>query len=162
MKSMIVAYDAHRAIGKDGGRPWAGGKMRSDMKHFRELTKDKTVIMGRRTFSDDIGGTALPKRQNIILTRGDFSAPDVVVTHSLQEAYALAEYDIVIIGGSQVYSEALPDVDVIYATEIHGDIHGDAFFPPLSNEWKETSRENFPADSENIYPYSFITYQKQS
>lgn len=158
---MVVAYDRHRAIGKAGGRPWEGGKLKADMKRFRELTRGKTVIMGRRTFQEDVGGKALPKRQNIVLSRSAFSVPGVETAHTLKQAYRLATNDIVIIGGGQVYKEALPDADVIYATEIDGDIEGDAFFPDLSpDEWKETSRAAFKSDDGNIYEYSFVTFER--
>lgn len=159
---MVVAYDRYRAIGKNGGRPWEGGKLKADMRHFRELTRGKSVIMGRRTFETDVGGHALPKRQNIVLSRDEFQAPhDVLVAHSLKEAYSLALGDVVVIGGGQIYLEALRDVDIVYATEIDADIEGDAFFPVLSHdEWKETTREKHSADDENIYDYSFVTYER--
>ncbi len=158
---MVVAYDKHHAIGKGGERPWQGGKLRADMKRFRDLTRDKTIIMGRRTFETDIGGHALPKRQNIVLSRDTFSAPDVITAHSLAEAYSLAAHDIVVIGGGQIYREALPDIDTIYATEIDGDIDGDAFFPELPHaEWKEISREKYTASEGNLYDYSFVTYER--
>ena len=163
MKSMVVAYDRHRAIGKNGSRPWEGGKMKADMRHFRELTREKTVIMGRRTFEIDVGGRALPKRLNIVLSRDDIQVPEgVLVAHSLQEAYAMATSDeVIVIGGGQIYLEALPDIDVVYATEIDADIKGDAFFPVLaSREWEEVERENHSADSENIYDYAFVTYKR--
>lgn len=162
MKSMIVAYDKHRAIGKNGGRPWDGGKLRGDMRRFRELSKGKSLIMGQRTFLLDVGGHALPNRQNIVLSREDLAIPNVIVAHSLTEAYAAAEYDIAVIGGGQVFHEALGDVDVVYATEFDGDIKGDVFFPELpANEWEEVSRENFKADEDNIYDYSFVTYRRK-
>nr|AIA16794.1 Dihydrofolate reductase [uncultured bacterium] len=158
---MVVAYDRHRAIGKAGGRPWEGGKLRADMKRFRELTRGKTVIMGRRTFQTDVGGRALPKRQNIVLSREEFAAPEVETAHTLAEAYRLAKGDIVVIGGGQIYKEALPDIDTIYATEIDGDIEGDAFFPELADdEWRETSREMFAPDEDNMYGYSFVTFKR--
>lgn len=159
---MVIAYDDHRAIGKGGGRPWANGKMRADMKRFRDLTRGKTVIMGRRTFWEDVGGKALPKRQNIVLTSSnDFNEPDTEAAHSLDEAYALARQDVVIIGGARVYKEALKDTDIVYVTEMHGDIQGDAFFGELpADEWQEVEREDFPADEDNIFPYSFVTYRR--
>ena len=158
---MVVAYDKHRAIGKNGDRPWAGGKMRSDMRRFRELTRGKTVIMGRRTYELDIGGRPLPNRQNIVLSRNEFAAPGVTVACSLAEAYEKATAEVVVIGGGQIYTEALADVDTIYATEIDADIKGDAFFPELSPDWRETSREHHEADEDNIYGYDFVTYTKQ-
>lgn len=158
---MVVAYDDHRAIGRDGGRPWEGGKLQADMRRFRELTRGKTVIMGRRTFQEDVGGRALPNRQNIVLSHIFFEAPGVEWAQSLPQAYDMATGEIVVIGGGKIYKEALKDVDLIYATEIHSDIQGDTFFPELDETWHEVSREDFPADDKNKYPYSFVTYTRK-
>ena len=154
---MIVAYDKNRVIGNKGSLPWQG-KMPADMRHFKELSTGKTVIMGRKTYESI--GRSLPNRQNIVVSHGNFSAPDVTVVDNLEDAYKIAEHDIAIIGGGQVYVAALSDADVIYATEINTEMDGDTFFPGLDDKWQETSRESFPADEENVYPYSFVTYER--
>lgn len=133
--------------------------MAADMRHFKELTMDKTVIMGRKTY-ESIGGP-LPYRQNIVVSRQDIEYDGTKVIHSLAHAYAIAQSDIAIIGGGEIYNMALVDADVIYATEIHTASSGNVHFPRLPIAWIETSREDHSADVNNAYGYSFVTYTKQ-
>jgi len=158
MKSIIVAYDKNRVIGNSNGLPWMG-KLPADMRHFKELTTGKTVIMGRKTYESI--GRALPNRQNIVVSRGDFEAPGITVVHGLPDAYALATGEVMIIGGGQIYLETLDDVDTIYATEIATEAVGDVYFPQLPADWVETYRENHAADEKNAYDYAFVTFTKQ-
>lgn len=155
MISLVVAYSKNRVIGSNNTLPWAG-KMPGDMLHFKALTLNKTVIMGRRTFESI--GRALPHRQNIVLSRTPFQAPGVLVAESLEEAYYLATNEIMVIGGGEVYARALADADIVYATLIDAEVEGDVYFPELGPEWVETFREDHPADENNMYPYSFITF----
>lgn len=154
---MIVAYSKNRVIGNNGKLPWEG-KMPADVRYFRAMTVGKTVIMGRNTYESI--GRALPKRQNIVLSREPFQAPGITVVDNLEDAYKLAKNDISIIGGGQVYRAALNTANIVYATEIDIEAEGDTTFPDLGPEWVETRREDHPADEENAYPYSFITYTK--
>ncbi len=156
---MVVAYDTNRAIGANGDIPWIG-KLPADMRHFRELTTGSTVIMGRKTY--DSIGKALPNRTNIVVTRQDISIEGVIFVHSIEEAYEKADSDkVCIIGGAQIYGLALDTADTIYATEIKTESNGDVFFPTLSSEWAETERQEFQADENNLFDYSFVTYTKQ-
>ena len=155
---MIVAYSANRVIGSDNSIPWQG-KMPADMKHFKDLTSGKTVVMGRKTFESI--GRPLPSRQNIVITRQDLELDDVKVVKSLTQAYEAASGEIYIIGGAEIYTMGLADADIIYATEIHASIPGTVRFPELSDEWREVSREDHVADEKNAYDYSFVTYAKQ-
>ena len=157
MISMIVAYSKNHVIGSNGKLPWEG-KMPADVRYFRAMTLEKTIIMGRTTYESI--GRALPKRQNIVLSRTPFEAPGITVVDSLEDAYALATNEIMVIGGGQVYRAALDTADTIYATEIDAEAEGDVTFPVLGPEWAETHRETHPADTENAYAYSFITYTK--
>lgn len=157
MISLIVAYSKNRVIGRNGKLPWEG-KMPADVRFFRAMTLGKTVIMGRNTYESI--GRALPKRQNIVLSRTPFEAPGIAVVSNLEDAYALATNEIMVIGGGQVYREALETADIVYATEINVEVEGDTTFPVLGPEWVETFREDHPADAENEYAYSFITYTK--
>lgn len=164
MKNIVVAYDKERAIGKDGGLLWNPGEMRDDMKHFKTLTKGAIVIMGRKTL--DSIGMALPDRRNIVLSRSDTSViPNIEIVHSLEEAYSLNDdnQEQFIIGGGEIFKEALKDVDRIYATEVDASIAGaDTFFPALNNDsWQETDEKTFPSDENNIYPYRFVTYERK-
>lgn len=158
MKCIVVAYDDNRVIGGNNTMPWQG-LMSADMRHFKELTMGKTVIMGRKTY-ESIGGP-LPYRQNIVVSRQDIEYEDAEVVHSLAHAYASAQNDIAVIGGGEIYNMALVDADVVYATEIHTISHGDVYFPKLPIAWVETSREDHAADEDNKYSYSFATYTKQ-
>lgn len=158
MKYMIVAYDDNRVIGGNNALPWQGA-VPADLRHFKDMTIGKTIIMGRKTYESI--GRPLPYRQNIVITHQDVNFDGVEVVHSLSHAYAAAQNEVVIIGGGEVYRLALNDVDVIFATEIHMVSGGDVTFPALDQEWVETDRENHSADGENQYDFSFVTYTKQ-
>lgn len=157
---MIVAYDRERTIGADGKLPWEG-KMASDMRRFRELTLGHSVIMGRTT-AESLRGP-LKDRQNIVLSRMGMKAVEgFEIVGSLSEAYTIARDEAWIIGGGKVYEAALPDVNTIYATEIEADVDGDVQFPAFDmSEWNETSREIHDADERNIFPYSFVTFDRK-
>lgn len=132
--------------------------MPADMRYFRTMTEGKTIIMGRTTYESI--GRALPKRQNIVLSRTPFEAPGITVVTSLEDAYSLATNEVMVIGGGQIYRAALDTADIVYATEINVEAEGDVTFPVLGAEWVETHREDHSADAENAYAYSFITYTK--
>lgn len=142
--SLVVAMASNRVIGKANGMPW---RLPGEQKYFKAVTMGKPMIMGRKTFASI--GKALPGRANIVLTRtGDVNAEGVTVTHDFHEAVKLARAiaagnetdEIMIIGGSNIYEQALPLADRIYLTEIHAPYEGDAFFPPLNDHWREVSR----------------------
>ena len=143
--SIIVAMCENRVIGRGGGMPW---HLPGDLKYFKKITMAKPVIMGRRTFQSI--GRPLPGRTNIVITRDEaFAADGVVVTHTLDDAIEIADSqaradgvdEIMIIGGGQIYTEALGTADRLYLTEIHATIDGDTYFPPLPpEEWREVSR----------------------
>jgi len=145
--------------------------MQGDMKHFRELTMGSVMIMGRKTL--DSIGVALPGRKTISLSRNELNLiPDIEVAHSLSQAYAMADEnksddstvkkDVFVVGGGEIYQQALADMECIYATEIDADIvNADTYFPELDNSWQITKVQHLPADNNNIYPYSFITYEKK-
>jgi len=159
MKYIIVAYDKNRLIGGNNTLLWQG-EMAADMRHFREITAGKVVIMGRKTY--EAIGRPLPNRQNIVITNQTINDSNIMVAHSIEDAYGKAEIgkDIYIIGGGQIYEQTLSSADVILATEIDAEFHGDVYFPVLSNEWHEVSRESFRSDEYNIYNYAFVTYTK--
>ena len=150
----IVAIDENGAIGRQGDLLC---HMPADMNH--------SIVMGRKTF-ESFPRRPLPGRQNIVITRNaDWQYPGVTVAHSLEEAIAAAETDTVfIIGGAQVYAEALPLVGVLHLTLIHARwASADAFFPPLNmEEWEEVSREHHASDHRNAYEFDFITLKRRS
>lgn len=155
MISIIVAVAENNAIGKAGDLLC---HLSSDLKHFKAVTSGHTVIMGRKTF-DSLPKGALPNRRNIVITRNSaFAAEKVEVAHSLEEALNMAGSNAFIIGGEQIYSQALPFADKLFLTEIHADFpDADTFFPEINtDQWAEESRETFPADEKNQFPYSFV------
>jgi dihydrofolate reductase len=164
MKSIVVAYDAMRTIGRNGDLPWAG-KLPADMQHFKELTDGTSVIMGRRTFESlPDAYRPLPNRNNIVLSLSAQAIEGATIARNLNEAYGLAGDDAMVIGGAEVYHQALPTVDRVFATEIMArTVRGDAFFPELPvKEWCIDDIQDFEADGKNKYDYSFVTYIRRN
>lgn len=131
--SMIVAHSENNIIGKDNKLLW---NIPSELQHFKAKTLGKTIVMGRKTFESI--GRALPGRTNVVVTRDQaWSADKVVVAHSIQEAINVASTDeVVIIGGGQLYAEALPITDILYRTIVHASYDGDTTFPDINrDEW---------------------------
>ena len=136
----------------------------NDLKRFKALTTGHTIVMGRKTF-ESFPRRPLPGRQNIVITRNaDWQYPGATVVHSLEAAIAAAETDTVfIIGGAQIYEQALPLVDVLHLTQIHARwASADVFFPALDmNEWEEVGREHHTSDHNNAYEFDFITLKRR-
>ncbi|MGZ3844737.1 MAG: dihydrofolate reductase [Flavisolibacter sp.] len=159
--SFIVAADENNLIGKDNQLPW---HLPSDMKYFKNQTWGMTVIMGRKSLESL--GEPLKGRKNIVVTRNtDWRPVGAQVAHSIGEAIELAKgtgvNEIYILGGAQIFKEALPLVDRIYLTRIHHRFEGDAFFPELpASEWKMVKNHNCMADEKNKYPHSFQVWER--
>jgi dihydrofolate reductase len=156
--SIIVAIAKNNAIGKDNKLLWY---LPNDLKHFKDVTTGHTVIMGRKTY--DSVGKPLPKRRNIIITRQAINIEGCEVVNSLEAALALCkdEDEVFIVGGAEIYRQAIPLTDRIYLTVIDQEFDGDSFFPELDpTEWKEKERENFEPDEKNKLRYSFITLER--
>ena len=152
-KAIIVAYDKNRAIGRHGDLPW-GRSLPADLAQFKNLTKGGNVIMGRKTF-ESIGSRPLPERENIVISSRPTGVKGVLTAVNLESALALARYKTFIIGGAQVYSDALnaPEIDTIYT---------DTFLPELDMTiWQEMSRTHHPADDDNAYAFDFVTYRRK-
>jgi dihydrofolate reductase len=154
-KIIIAAVAENGVIGKDGDLPWHKPE---DMKHFRELTTGKPVVMGRKTFEslpEDY--RPLPDRRNIVLTRSGVEE-DVEEASSLEEAWEIASEDsdrVFIAGGASVYESTLPEADRMEMTRIHEEYDGDTYFPEFDNSaWKETGRD----EREDL---SFISYRRR-
>lgn len=157
--SLIVAYSQNRTIGKDNQLPW---RLPGDLAHFKRHTLGHPIIMGRNTWLSL--GRPLPGRTNIVVSRsgrGDFTG--AVLVNSLEAALehaAAEEEEVFIIGGAQLYGDALALVDRIVATEVHAEIEGDAFFPALDpSAWVETERQ--PQPPENGLAYDFVEYRRR-
>ena len=164
MKSIhaIVAVDQNWAIGRQGDLLC---HLPADMRHFKEVTMGHSIVMGRKTF-ESFPRRPLPGRQNIVVTRNaGWQYPGVTVVHSIDEAIAAAQTDVAfVIGGAQVYEQALPRVDVLHLTVIHARwATADAFFPALDmSEWEEVEREHHGSDHKNAYEFDFITLKRKS
>ncbi|MEK7075276.1 MAG: dihydrofolate reductase [Patescibacteria group bacterium] len=155
MISLIAAISENRVIGKDNDLIW---KISKDKKRFRDITKGHPVIMGRNTYKSI--GKALPNRFNIVITRNmDYTLPDAAVAHTLEEAIRLAKdsgvgsEEVFVIGGAQVYAEALPFADKIYITIVHKTAEGDTYFPAYENIFKKVVFEE--TDEENGIKFTF-------
>ena len=136
----------------------------SDMKFFRETTKDSVVIMGRKTLESFPGKKPLKNRINIVLTNHmDYYAEDAIICHSVSDAVAIAgrqNKKIFVIGGSMIYKELLPYCDEIYVTKVDADATADSFFPNLDElpEWKLIKSSETLSD--NGFEFKFTTYKK--
>jgi dihydrofolate reductase len=158
--SLVVAMAENNAIGNNGTLPW---HLPADLKHFKQLTMGKPIIMGRRT-SEAIG-RALPGRRNIVLSRDpDFRAEGCETFPSLEgaiDAVASVGTEIMVIGGARMYAQALPCATRIYLTRVHFSFEADTFFPPFNEaEWMETKHEAHPVNQDNSYSYSFIELER--
>lgn len=155
MLSLIVAVAENGVIGRDNALPW---HIPEDLRHFKQVTSGKTVIMGRKTFQSI--GRPLPNRTNIVVTRDPgFAADGVLAAHSLDEALAKAGAgEAVVIGGSSLFAEALARADRFYLTEIRRAYEGDVHFPPWDrSDWREVARRDVAGDPE----IRFVTYERR-
>lgn len=157
--SLIAAIDHNRVIGINNELPW---HMPADLKFFRDTTRHKPVVMGRKTLESI--GRALPNRRNLVVTKDpNFTATDCEVYHSLNKAIEAAtnEPEVMILGGAQIFEQALPIAHRMYLTIIHHEFKGDTRFPQWDPKlWQEVERHDCSADNDNPYPYSFITLDK--
>ena len=155
--NLIVAVDEKNGIGKNNQLPW---HLPADLLHFKKLTTGFPIIMGRKTF--DSIGRVLPNRRNIVISRqSNLEIIGAEVCGSLQGALELCkkENDIYIIGGAQIFEQALPLADCIFLTVIEHDFDADTFFPTLDKQtWEESSNSVYKPDEKNIYTYSFKQY----
>lgn len=171
--SMIVAHSQNRVIGNKGQTPW---NIPADLQYFKKVTMGKPVIMGRKTFESI--GKPLPGRTNIVVTRDlDYLPDGVIVVHNLLDAFGEAEYaiassgpksaiasvlnEVVVIGGGEIYEQALYKADRLYITKVHTLADGDARFPALDfDKWEEVSSCEF-VSTVDTPAYSFIVYERK-
>lgn len=161
MISLIAAVAQNRAIGKDNQLLW---HLPEDMRYFRETTRGKTVIMGRKTWESlPAAFRPLPGRRNIVVTRDrQYVAEGAVLVHSLEEAIGAADDDgeTFVIGGAELYRLALPLAQRLYLTEVAQTCTGDAFFPEIPGaEWQEVSRSQ--QRGESGIEFAFVVYQRR-
>lgn len=158
MFSIIVAYDKNHCIGAKGKMPW---KIPGELKRFKEVTTNHVVVMGRKTF-DAIGNRLLPNRKNIIVSKSFMKHCKDCMTISnfpeFLEKYKNSPEEIFIIGGEQIYKQALPYVQKFYVTEIDLEVeNGDKFFPAPDFS---KMRKSFQQSVEGKTPYTYYTFEK--
>ncbi|MDP5210364.1 dihydrofolate reductase [Microbulbifer sp. 2205BS26-8] len=160
--ALIAAVARNGAIGKDDGLPW---RLSGDLQFFKRITMGKPVVMGRKTFESI--GRPLPGRNNIVITRNaSWQAGGVEVVASLEAglcrarewALKVGAAEVMVIGGAQIYRQALPLASHLYITEVDAEVDADAFFPKLDDSWVEIVRECYPASDSNEYNYDLVQY----
>lgn len=164
--SFVVAVSNNGVIGRDNGMPW---RLSTDLQRFKKLTLGKPVVMGRKTWQSL--GRPLPGRANIVITRDvAYNAEGAQIVADLDaalEAGAKAARDaggdeICIIGGAQIYAQAMDKATCLHVTHIQADIDGDAFFGPIDPEiWQVVSEENVPAGEKDNYPTRYVAYTRR-
>lgn len=160
--SLIVAATDNGVIGKENSIPWY---LPADLAHFKQTTTGHPIIMGRKTHESI--GQALPERMNVVITRGAGykAAEGCVVVNSLDEALNLEEVktdpEVFIIGGEEIYRQALPLANRIYLTKVHAALAGDKFFKFDPSQWQQISVEEHSSDKKNPYDYEFVVLERK-
>jgi dihydrofolate reductase len=165
--AIYVAIAENGVIGREGGLPW---RLSSDLKRFKADTMGKPVIMGRKTWEGI--GRPLPGRLNIVVTRdGAFRAEGAEVTASLEDAIILANVrarcmagadEICVIGGGEIYRQALPLADQLNVTHVLGELEGDTSFPPIDPEiWRTARSQEFPAGEKDTHATRYTVYERR-
>ena len=159
MITIIAAVGKNGELGKDNDLIW---HLPNDLKRFKKVTAGHHVIMGRKTYESL--GKPLPNRTNIVISRNpNFQANGCVVVHSLQQAIEAAKADSnpYILGGAEIYKQAIEIADVLDITLVDAALNADAFFPKIDTTvWKEVVRQEHSKDDKHQYNYSFVTYKK--
>ena len=158
--SLIVAKSNNNVIGKNNQLIW---HLPADLKHFKTITMGHTVVMGRKTYESMM--KPLPGRTNVVITRQDNYHPErVIIKPSLEDALKdLEGGEVFIIGGGEIFKQAMALANKLYITEIHANFEGDTFFPEINpDEWVKTDIENHLKDEKNPYDYTYITYVRKA
>jgi dihydrofolate reductase len=157
--SLVCAASSNDVIGAKNRLPW---RLPADLIRFKQLTLRHSILMGRKTYESI--GRPLPERTNIVIShQAQFQAPGCQTADSLEKGLGLCDEteEIFVIGGANIYQQTLPLAQKIYLTRIHQTFEGDTYlFPIPKGVWRQTQREDFQPDEKNLYPYSFLTYQR--
>lgn len=156
---LIAAVATNGVIGRDGDLPW---RLPADLRHFKALTLGKPVIMGRKTWQSI--GRPLPGRRNIVVTRDRAFRPDgaeMVVSLDAALDMVADTAEAMVIGGGEIYAQALPRAARLYLTRVHQHVEGDVYFPDIEpTVWHETACEDHPAEGGSP-AFSFITLERR-
>ncbi len=161
--SIVVAASDNNMIGKNNQLLW---HLPNDLKFFKNTTWASPVVMGRKTF-ESLGNKALNGRVNIVITRQkDFIADGVTVVHSLDEATQLAQQlsykELFVLGGGQIYQEAIAKADKIYITRVHAILEGDTQFPFIDEmKWQLAFHESHVKDAKHAFDYDFQLWKRK-
>lgn len=163
MLAAIWAQDEEGTIGKNNQLPW---HLPNDLKFFKQMTENNTIVMGRKTF-EGMGSRPLPNRQTIVMTSDTNYQPEgVLVMHSVDEVLRFAQTFsgiTFISGGTQIYQAFMPYYQVLYRTMIQQTFEGDATFPAIDwDGWACINVSEGEQDAKNQYPYQFETYQRKA
>lgn len=156
--SLIVAVAQNGVIGTGGTMPW---HITEDFRHFKAVTLGHSVVMGRKTY--DSIGRPLPGRRNIVITRNaQLSIEGCEMASSLERALALCEgeEEIFVIGGGEIYRQAMPLASKLYITHVGVEVEGDTRFPEIGPEWHEVRREEFERGVAYEHPFAFVDYER--
>ncbi len=162
MLSIIVAKSKNNIIGKNNQLLW---NLPDDLKRFRKITENHTIIMGRKTFESI--GKVLPNRKHVIMTHNtDFKVdnPNVEIAHDIYDLkeYINSEEECFVIGGAMIYNLLMPNVERMYVTEIDKEFQGDSFFPKInSDDWVVVSEDEGPEDGINHFTYRYVIYKRK-
>lgn len=162
---IIAAVAENGVIGAKGDLIW---NLPADQAFFFERIKSAQLLTGRVSYESNHGSQTFQESERVIIltSQKDYSAGTARIAHSLEQAWEMATAsayeELAVLGGAGVYKEALDKVDTMYITEVHASFEGDTYFPEMeAGKWEEISRKDFPADEDNPYPYSFVTYRRK-
>lgn len=158
---IIAAMSRNRVIGIENRLPW---RLPDDLQHFKKITLDQTILMGRKTWESLPG--LLPRRKHLVLTRNaDYQAKGAIVIDSIEKAQSHVEQGsaLFVVGGANLYEQLLPHCETMYLTLVDADIEGDAWFPQWNNaEWVEMHREHHAIDDRHAYAFDFVTLKRKA
>lgn len=159
--TMVAAAAENNALGKNNDLVW---HLPDDFKRFKAITSHHHIVMGRKTFESF--PKLLPNRKHIVITRQtDYKREGIEVVHSLEEALekCAGEEEVFIIGGGEIYKQAMPYADKIELTRVHASFEADAFFPEIDeSKWKLVNKEVHKQDERHKYDFSYLTYLKKT
>ena len=158
--SLIWAMAENRVIGNNNRLPW---HLPADLRHFKQLTLGKPILMGRKTWESLPG--LLPNRHHLVMTRDrDYRAEHCTIVHSMDEMLNAVRgaSELMVVGGADLYTLMLPLADRLYMTLVHAKVDGDTRFPEIDlSQWNEIERVKYPADEKNRVPYSFVILRRK-